>query len=431
MKILKLNRDRAKVSAFFNNRANALPDVLNKVEKICLDVKAQGNKAIIKYAKRFDRVKFSSGRSFLVSPKEIAEAKGVVGRDFLNSLKAAKRQISDFHYAQSSGLKDWRRNADGMMLGEKLLPIETVGIYVPGGKASYPSTVLMCAVPAGLAGVKKLTMCVPPDTEEKINPYTLAAADFMGIKNIYKLGGAYAIAALAFGSETISAVDKIVGPGNRYVTAAKAIVSRFSVGIDMLAGPTEIVVIADRSARADFIAADLLSQAEHGEDSLVVLITDSGSLAAKVMSQLKKRADLLSRREIIEKCLEANGLIIVTPTIPAAVELSNEIAPEHLELQVRDPSGVLKGIKNAGAVFLGGFSPESVGDYAAGPNAVLPTGRGVRFSSGLGVQDFLKRMNVISCSKRKLKELSLPALNLAEAESLNAHAEAIRVRLSG
>ncbi len=428
MRTFRLNRDRAKISAFLSGRAEVVSAVLRTVEKICLDVRANGDEALIKYAKRFDGVRFSSGSDFLVSPAEIAEAKEEVEGDFLDSLKAARKRIKRFHLARLNGLKSWRKNVEGMMLGERILPIERVGIYIPGGRASYPSTVLMCAVPAGLAGVGQILMCVPPAGNGKVNPYTLAAADFMGLKRVYKLGGAYAIAALAFGTQTIAPVDKIVGPGNRYVTAAKAVVSRFSVGIDMLAGPTEIVIIADRLARADFIAADILSQAEHGEDSTAILITDSDSLAMEVRSCLRRQMRSLRRREIIRKSLQTHGLIIITPTIEEAVDVSNEIAPEHLELQVKAPRGMLGKVRNAGAVFLGNFSPESVGDYAAGPNAVLPTGGSARFSSGLGVHHFLKRINVISCSRGGLRRLSAPALSLARAEGLDAHAEAIRIR---
>ena len=315
------------------------------------------------------------------------------------------------------------------MLGQMVTPLQTVGIYVPGGKASYPSSVLMNAIPARVAGVEKIVMCSPaPDG--MTSPHVLVAADLVGVDAIFKVGGAQAVAAMALGTGLIPQVDKIVGPGNIYVALAKRLVFGM-VDIDMIAGPSEILVIADDTARPDFIAADLLSQAEHDEQAVPILITPSESLARKVCDELDKQKQLLRRKTIIEGSLKNKCRLLVTRNLADAVELANRVAPEHLELAVDDPSAWVKKIRNAGAVFMGHYTPEAIGDYLAGPNHVLPTSGTARFSSPLGVYDFVKRTSLIRYTRDALADSAERCAALAEMESLDAHANAVRIRVSG
>ena len=313
------------------------------------------------------------------------------------------------------------------LVGQRAIPIEKAGVYVPGGSASLCSTVLMNVIPAKVAGVKEIILCTPLDKNGQISPYILAAADLLGIKDIYCLGGAQAIAAMAYGTETVPKVDKIVGPGNIYVALAKKIVFG-NVGIDSFAGPSEVLIIADSSANPKFVAADLLSQAEHDPDAQSVLITDSLLLARSVEKEINIQKKSLSRKSIINVSLKKNGMMIIVETLDKAITLANLKAPEHLELMIKNPLDMLKKVKNAGAVFLGNYTPESVGDYFAGPNHVLPTGGTARFSSGLSVHDFIKRTNYMSYSRSALEKVNMEISKIAEVEGLTAHANSVKIR---
>ena len=342
-------------------------------------------------------------------------------------MNLAKERIEKFHRQELT--QSWKiTGSGGEVLGQKVIPLEKVGIYVPGGKAAYPSSVLMNAIPAQVAGVSEIIMVTPP-SPKGINPFTLAAARICGVKKIFKIGGAHAIAALAYGTETIPQVDKIVGPGNIFVALAKKLVSG-EVGIDMIAGPSEILIIADGSARPEFIAADLLSQAEHDEEAQVILMTPSQALAARVQEEIRLLMEKLPRKEILRKALKNYGLIIITKNISQAVALANTVAPEHLLLAVKDPYRLLEKVKNAGSVFLGHFSPVAAGDYLAGPNHVLPTSGTARFSSPLGVYDFVKFFSFTHFNQAQLKKLGNDIMRLARLEGLEAHARSVELRLS-
>lgn len=382
------------------------------VAEILDDVKAQGDKALVSYSQRYDYPKFNV-QSIKLDCREISRVEKSVSPGFVKTLKKAIRNITEFHREEKKGIRSWEKRKQGCVVGQKVIPIENVGVYVPGGRAPLCSTVLMNVIPAQVAGVKEIILCTPLDKNGEISPYILAAADLLGIKEIYCLGGAQAIGAMAYGTETVPRVDKIVGPGNIYVALAKKMVFG-EVGIDSFAGPSEVLIIADDSANPKFVAADLLSQAEHDPNAQSVLITTSPSLAKSV-----------------EASLEKSGTIIVVDNLDKAIDLANLKAPEHLELMVRNPSALLKNVKNAGAVFLGNFTPVAVGDYWAGPNHVLPTGGTARFSSGLSVYDFVKRMNYISYSRSALKKSTHDITSIAEAEGLVAHADSVKIRWNG
>jgi histidinol dehydrogenase len=342
------------------------------------------------------------------------------------ALETAVENVRRFHVEQLP--KSWFTEREhGAILGQKCTPLERVGIYVPGGTAVYPSSVIMNAVPAKVAGVKEIIMVAPPAKGGGMNPCVLAAAKLAGVDRIFKAGGAQAVAALAFGTETIPQVDKITGPGNIFVTLAKKAVYGHC-DIDMLAGPSEILIVADESADPAYVAADLLSQAEHDVLASSILITDSGSLAQAVKKEVERQLTTLPRREMIEKSLEANALLIVTSTITEAMELANIAAPEHLEIITADPFALLPYVKHAGAVFLGPYSPEPLGDYLAGPNHVLPTGGTARFYSVLNVETFMKKTSIIAYTQKAFQEVSAQIITLAEAEGLDAHANAARLR---
>ncbi|MBI5167290.1 MAG: histidinol dehydrogenase [candidate division NC10 bacterium] len=400
--------------------------VEGKVREILARVRREGDKALFEYAKLYDGAPLSSS-SIRVSPEEVKGAYGKADSKEVEALHLATSRIMAFHQRGLSS--SWMvAEEEGVILGQLCRPLERVGLYVPGGKAAYPSSVLMAALPARAAGVPHVSMCTPVGPDLMVNPYVLVAADLAGIREIYKVGGAQDIAALAFGTESIPKVDKIVGPGNIYVTAAKRLVYG-QVDIDIIAGPSEILVIADYSADPALVAADLLSQAEHDEQAMALLITNSEDLAHKVLGEVKARLEGLPRREIAEAALERHGAALVVENLEQAIELANEIAPEHLELLVEDPWVWLSCIKNAGAVFLGPFSPEAVGDYLAGPSHVLPTGGTARFLSPLSVEDFLKRTSLISFSAAALKEVGEKAMVLARMEGLIAHEQALKARL--
>ncbi len=386
-------------------------------------VREKQDKALYEYTKQFDGVTLDD---LVVSEKEFREAKQFTTPEFLTALKQAAKNIRAYHNEQKE--KSWLVEQDnGIMLGQKITPIDRVGVYVPGGKAGYPSTVLMTVIPAQLAGVKEIVITTPPGKDGKVNPYVLLAAELLGIKKIYKVGGAQAIAALAYGTETVKKVDKIVGPGNAYVARAKKWVYG-TVGIDMIAGPSEICIIADEKANPRYVAADLLSQAEHDESARAICITTSEQLADSIEEEIVLQTSRLERKEIIDASIEANGRIIIVESLESAAQVANIIAAEHLELMVEHPTELLPQIKHAGAIFLGSYSPEPLGDYFAGPNHTLPTSGTARFASGLGVYDFLKKSTIISYPRQALEDVSDQIITLANVEGLTAHANAIQIR---
>lgn len=397
-----------------------------RVREILDNVKSRGNESVLEYTARFDGAILTPD-TLRVSEQEIEAAYDSVDADFVRAVRKARDNIADFHRKQLHN--SWLEpDADGTILGQLIRPLERVGIYVPGGTAIYPSSVLMNAVPAKVAGVAEIVMVAPPSKSGGIEAATLVAAHEAGVTEIYKLGGAQAIAALAYGTETIRKVDLISGPGNIYVTLAKKFVYG-QVNIDMLAGPSEILVIADDSADPVCVAADLLSQAEHDVLASAILLTPSSELAQKVQAEITRQVGYLSRKEIMTASLRDYSAIIVTGGLDEAIDLANRYAPEHLELAVADPFSILGKIKNAGAIFMGHFTPEPVGDYIAGPNHVLPTGGTARFYSPLNVDTFMKKSSVIAYSPARLREHGRDIIKLAETEGLDAHANAIRVRL--
>jgi histidinol dehydrogenase len=401
-------------------------DVLRRVEDIVRDVREKGDKAVIKYTSMFDKVELDATR-LKVSQEEIEEAYTKVDSKLVEVIRRAKENIEEFHKKQKENSWFTAEN-EGVFLGQLLRPLETVGIYVPGGTAAYPSSVLMNALPAKVAGVDRLIMVTPPGKGDgKINPAILVAAREAGVDEIYRIGGAQAIASLAFGTETIPKADKIVGPGNIYVAMAKRTVYGYC-DIDMIAGPSEIMVVADETAEPSFVAADLLSQAEHDILSSSILVTTSKVIADRVKTELDRQLGLLPRKEIAQKSIEDFGAVVIVDDIESAVKVVNRIAPEHLELCVKDPFDTLGYIRNAGAIFLGNYSSEPLGDYFAGPNHVLPTSGTARFFSPLNVSDFVKKSSLISYSKKALSDIKDDVILFAEAEGLKAHANAIRVR---
>ena len=404
-------------------RGGSADVVEDTVKDIIRDVRKNKDRALIKYTRRFDRVDIS-GR-IEVKKADLRGAAGDIPKNDLLLMKLAAKRIEAFHRRQCQS--SWFvREKNGITLGQKITPLEKVGIYVPGGKASYPTSVLMNAIPARIAGVDEIVMATPPSKQD-INPYVLAAAYLGGVTRVYRIGGAQAIAALAFGTETVLAVDKIVGPGNIYVATAKRLVFG-KVDIDMVAGPSEILIINDGGGNPAFIASDLLSQAEHDEDARSALITTSLSMATAVKKEVEKRLKGLKRKTIAKTSIERNGLIIVAKTVAEAAKISNLIAPEHLELIVERPESLLGKIRNAGAIFLGPYTPEAAGDYLAGPNHTLPTAGTARFSSPLGVHDFLKASSVIKFSKKALEKLGPAIERFAELEGLDAHAKSVKIR---
>ena len=396
------------------------------VRKILQDLKERGDEALLEYTHRFDRYDLSV-EHLRVTPDETRLAYDSVTKEEIAALKEAAERIRRFHERQRQ--ESWRYDEDGVSLGQMVRPLATAGIYVPGGKASYPSSVLMNAIPAKVAGVDRVIMC-SPFPEGQTRPHVLVAADIAGVTEIYKVGGAQAVAAMAFGTETLPRVDKIVGPGNIFVALAKRQVFGI-VDIDMIAGPSEILIVADQSANPSYVAADLLSQAEHDEEAVPILVTPEEGLAREVMVELEKQKNTLSRQSIMEASLSTQCRLLVTESLEEAVALANRLAPEHLELALEDPEYWVGKIQNAGAVFLGHYTPEAVGDYLAGPNHVLPTSGTARFSSPLGVYDFVKRTSVISYSRSALEKCSKTLTLLAEMEDLGAHANSIKMRLEG
>jgi histidinol dehydrogenase len=401
-------------------------DVDAIVAAIVEDVKRRGDKAVLEYTERFDRVKLAA-KDLRVTAAEIDGAAKACAPATLAALRVAADRIRDYHQRQKPADLDYT-DAIGVRLGHRWTPVSAVGIYVPGGTAAYPSSVLMNAVPAKVAGVARVVMVVPtPDG--KLNPLVLAAAKIAGVDEIYRLGGAQAVAALAYGTKTIAAVDKITGPGNAYVAAAKRMVFG-EVGIDMIAGPSEVVVVADNQNDPVWIAADLLAQAEHDQAAQSILITDDARFAEAVIDAVATELKTLPRAAIARESWERHGAVIKVRKLEDAAPLIDRLAPEHLQLAIADPDKLAAKVQHAGAIFLGRHAPEALGDYLAGPNHVLPTSRTARFSSGLGVLDFMKRTSLMGCDALALAELSEAALALAEAEGLGAHARSIAVRLN-
>lgn len=427
MRIIELNEQ---------TKNNILNDLLKRspnnydlyadtVNEIVNTVRAEGDKAVFDYTLRFDKTEITKD-TLQVTQAEIDEAYTLVSDDLVEIMKRAAENIREYHMKQKQ--YSWfDSKPDGTMLGQKVTPLSKVGVYVPGGKAAYPSSVLMNVIPAKCAGVEEIVMVTPPGKDGKVNPGTLVAATIAGVKTIYKVGGAQAIAALAFGTQSIPKVDKIVGPGNIFVALAKKAVFGF-VSIDSIAGPSEILVLADETANPRYVAADLLSQAEHDEMASAILVTTSMELAKNVSKEADAFVEQLSRKEILEKSLENYGYILVARNMEEAIDAANDIASEHLEIVTKNPFDTMTRIKNAGAIFLGEYSSEPLGDYFAGPNHVLPTNGTAKFFSPLGVDDFIKKSSIISYSREALEPISKDIIKFAESERLTAHANSIKVR---
>ena len=403
------------------------PEIARRVAEIVAAVREKGDAALLDFTQRFDRVTLTASE-LAVRPEEYAAAERAVGEATLRSLRYAADRIERFH--RECAPRSWRMKDDnGSRLGQEVRPLDRVAVYVPGGRAAYPSTVLMTVVPAVVAGVREIVLVSPPSTDRSLNAAVLAAARIAGVTEAYRVGGAQAIAALAYGTETIRRVDKIVGPGNIYVALAKAQVFG-DVGIDMVAGPSEVLVVADETADAAFVAADLLAQAEHDPMARAVLLTPSPALRDAVAAELGRQLAELPRREIAGAALASHGALVLTASLEEAVELANGLAPEHLELQVADPEGLLGRVRHAGAVFLGRHTPEVVGDYVAGPNHVLPTGGTARFSSALSTEDFVTRLSVIEYSAEGLAEAGPHVGELSRVEGLDGHGAAAAIRIA-
>lgn len=404
-----------------------LDQIEHDIRPIIEDVRNRGDQAIREYTERFDGAESVPG-SVEVMPCEISSAYAVVDGAVTDALRKAADNIRRFHEHQAQ--QSWTSILDdGTQMGQLIRPLERVGLYVPGGSAAYPSSVLMGAIPARVAGVRQVIACTPPGPGGVANPYVLVAADIAGVDRVFKVGGCQAIAAMAFGTESICAVDKIVGPGNPYVTAAKKLVFGY-VDIDMLAGPSELVVLADDSADARLAAADLLSQAEHGPDSEAILVTTSPKLAEEVKREMSAQVDALSRRGTIALSLGQHGLIVIADDLDQAIDVVNQYAPEHLEILVDDPYALLGRVRNAGSVLLGPLTPVAATDYAAGPNHVLPTGGTARSQSALSVRDFVRVQNVTSLARASLDDILDAAHTIATIEGLDAHAAALAARRS-
>jgi histidinol dehydrogenase len=416
---------RRRLLAIAERAGAADGDVERAVRAIVERVRKDGDRALVAATRRFDRVDVSGGME--VPRAELARAERSIDPASRRALRIAARRIREFHRRQRQ--RSWRyRDRSGLVLGQKIEPLERVGVYVPGGRASYPSSVLMNVIPAKVAGVAQVIAVSPPTPLEGSYRAVLAAASIAGVDRFFRVGGAQAVAALAYGTETLPRVDKIVGPGNLYVQTAKRLVFG-RVGIDNFAAASEVLVVADRSARAEWVAADLLSQAEHDEHAAAVCVTVSAALAQAVAYEIEKQLAELPRRETARRSLARFGAIFVVDNLREAIDVANTIAPEHLELCVERPERWLPGVRHAGAVFLGAHVPEALGDYVAGPNHVLPTGATARFSSPLGVYDFVKRTSVLGGTDRALRKLGPTVVRLAELEGLEAHARSVKVRL--
>lgn len=427
MRIVKVNEDSIEniLSDLLKRSPNHYDGYQETVDEITANVKADGDQAVFDYTKRFDGAEITK-ENILVTEEEIKEAYEQVDDQLIEVIRKAIKNIREFHEKQVQN--SWfETREDGVMLGQKVMPMESCGVYVPGGKAVYPSSVLMNIVPAHVAGVKNIIMTTPPGKDGKVTANTLVAAKEAGVGAIYKVGGAQAIAALAFGTESIPKVDKIVGPGNIFVALAKKSVYG-NVSIDSIAGPSEILVLADETANPRYVAADLLSQAEHDEMASAILVTTSEELAAKVSEEIEGFLNQLSRKEIMEKSLDSFGYILIAKDIKEAVDVANAIASEHLEIMTENPFDVMTRIKNAGAIFIGAYSCEPLGDYFAGPNHVLPTNGTAKFFSPLSVDDFIKKSSVVYYSREALEPVHKDIEFFATQEELTAHANSMKVR---
>lgn len=426
MRIIDLNEETKKdlLESLLKRSPNNYGEFEGRVNEIIQNVREKKDEAIFDYTKRFDGADINAA-NILVTEEEIQEAYAQVDEKLLGVIRKALVNIRKYHEKQMQN--SWFTSEDGIILGQKVTPLGVAGVYVPGGKAVYPSSVLMNVLPAKVAGVPRIVMCTPPGKDGKVYPSTLVAAKEAGVDEIYKVGGAQAIAAMAFGTESVPKVDKIVGPGNIYVALAKKAVFGY-VSIDSIAGPSEILVLADDSANARFVAADLLSQAEHDEMASAILITTSKKLAEEVSQEVDHFVAVLSRKEIIQKSLDNYGYILVADNLDDAIDATNEIASEHMEIVTRDPFHVMTRIKNAGAIFIGEYSSEPLGDYFAGPNHVLPTNGTAKFFSPLSVDDFIKKSSIISYSREALEQVHKDIETFAECEQLTAHANSVRVR---
>ena len=426
MRTLKLNEETKNniLESLLKRSPNNYGEFEGRVNDIVTKVREERDAAVFAYTKQFDGADISAD-NVLVTDAEIEEAYSLVDETLLNVIRKALVNIRKYHEKQLQN--SWFTSEDGIILGQKVTALERAGVYVPGGKAVYPSSVLMNVLPAKVAGVDEIIMCTPPGKDGKVYPSTLVAAKEAGVDKIYKVGGAQAIAAMAFGTESIPKVDKIVGPGNIYVALAKKAVFGY-VSIDSIAGPSEILVLADETANPRYVAADLLSQAEHDEMASAILITTSQELAEKVSEEVDKLTAELSRKAIIEKSLEQYGYILVAENMEEAIETVNEIASEHMEIVTKDPFHIMTKIRNAGAIFVGEYSSEPLGDYFAGPNHVLPTNGTAKFFSALSVDDFIKKSSIISYSREALEPVYKDIASFAECEQLTAHAKSIKVR---
>lgn len=426
MRILKLTEDTRKdiLQNLLKRSPNNYGEFEGRVNAIIEEVRNNRDQAVFNYTKQFDGADINAG-NILVTEEEIAEAYEQVDTTLLAVIRKSLVNIKKYHEKQVQN--SWFTTEDGIILGQKVTALATVGVYVPGGKAVYPSSVLMNVLPAKVAGVDRIVMCTPPGKDGKVYPSTLVAAKEAGVDEIYKVGGAQAIAAMAFGTESVPKVDKIVGPGNIYVALAKKAVFGY-VSIDSIAGPSEILVLADETANPRYVAADLLSQAEHDEMASAILITTSQKLAEEVSAESDQFVAELSRKEIIQKSLDNYGYILVADNMEEAIDTVNAIASEHMEIVTADPFHVMTKIRNAGAIFIGEYSSEPLGDYFAGPNHVLPTNGTAKFFSALSVDDFIKKSSIISYSREALEKVHKDIEQFAECEKLTAHANSIRVR---
>ena len=426
MRILKLTEDTRKdiLQNLLKRSPNNYGEFEGRVNAIIEEVRNNSDQAVFNYTKQFDGADINAG-NILVTEEEIAEAYEQVDTTLLAVIRKSLVNIKKYHEKQVQN--SWFTTEDGIILGQKVTALATVGVYVPGGKAVYPSSVLMNVLPAKVAGVDRIVMCTPPGKDGKVYPSTLVAAKEAGVDEIYKVGGAQAIAAMAFGTESVPKVDKIVGPGNIYVALAKKAVFGY-VSIDSIAGPSEILVLADETANPRYVAADLLSQAEHDEMASAILITTSQKLAEEVSAEIDQFVAELSRKEIIQKSLDNYGYILVADNMEEAIDTVNAIASEHMEIVTADPFHVMTKIRNAGAIFIGEYSSEPLGDYFAGPNHVLPTNGTAKFFSALSVDDFIKKSSIISYSREALEKVHKDIEQFAECEKLTAHANSIRVR---
>ena len=427
MRIVALTEDTKQnvMNDLLKRSPNNYSQYESTVNEIIENVKANKDAAVFEYTKKFDKFELTA-ENIKVTREEIDEAYTQMDAKLVEVIRKAAENIKVFHMKQLRN--SWfDAREDGTILGMKITPIEKAGVYVPGGKAAYPSSVLMNVIPAKVAGVKEIIMTTPPGADGKVNPGTLVAADIAGVDTIYKVGGAQAIAALAYGTESIPKVDKITGPGNIFVALAKKAVYGF-VSIDSIAGPSEILVLADETANPRYVAADMLSQAEHDELASAILITTSKELAEKVSEEVDKFTAELSRKEIIQKSLDNYGYILLAESMEQAIETTNEIASEHLEILTQNPFDVMTKIRNAGAIFLGEYSSEPLGDYFAGPNHILPTNGTAKFFSPVNVDDFIKKSSIIYYSKEALRPVHKDIIQFAESEELTAHANSIRVR---